>query len=227
MLLTIGSVLSKDEVRQFRKHLDRADWVSGRSTAGSLSATVKNNRQLEERSPVATSLGNHILRVLGNHPQFVSAALPNKIYPPKFNRYSGGERYGVHVDGAVMSVEGANVVVRSDLSATLFLCGPDEYEGGELMIEGDFGAQRVKLPAGDMVLYPSSSLHQVLPITKGVRTCSFFWIQSMVQDAGERAMLYHLDQSIQSLSKGRDQTDPDLVRLTGVYNNLVRRWAEV
>lgn len=227
MLSIIDNVLSKEEVQQFRKHLDAADWVSGQSSAGSLSGEVKVNHQLEEESQLAVSLGNHILKILGNHPQFISAAIPEKIYPPKFNRYTGGEHYGVHVDGAVMHVTGTNVVIRSDVSATLFLCEPKEYEGGELVIEGSLGKQEVKLGAGDMVLYPSTTLHQVLPVTKGTRTCSFFWVQSMVQDPGQRTLLYELDQSIQALSSNREKDDEDIVRLTGVYHNLMRRWAIV
>ena len=227
MLSIIENVLSKDEVRQLRKHLDGADWVSGQSSAGSLSGEVKSNHQLEEESQVAVSLGNHILKVLGNHPRFISAAIPEKIYPPKFNRYTGGEHYGVHVDGAMMRVTGTNVVIRSDISATLFLCEPDEYEGGELVIEGTLGTQEVKLGGGDMVLYPSTTLHQVRPVTQGTRTCSFFWVQSMVQDTGQRTLLYELDQSIQALSSTHEKNDKDIARLTGVYHNLMRRWSAV
>ena len=227
MLSIIENVLTKQEVQQFRKHLDAADWKSGQATAGTLSGAVKFNHQLEEESSVAVSLGNQILRILGSHAQFVSAALPEKIYPPKFNRYGVGEHYGVHVDSAVMRVSGTNVVIRSDLSATLFLCEPGEYGGGELRIEGDSGRQEVKLDAGDMVLYPSTTLHQVLPVTDGTRTCSFFWIQSMVQDTGQRTLLHELDQSIQALSRHREKEDQDIVRLTGVYHNLMRRWAAV
>lgn len=227
MLLRIKKVLNREKVRQFRKHLASADWISGQSSAGTLSGAVKMNQQLDEESPVAISLGNHILRILGNHPHFTSAAIPEKIYPPKFNRYSGGEHYGVHVDGALMRVTGTKVVMRSDLSATLFLCEPGEYEGGELVIEDNFGTQEVKLPAGDMVLYPSTSLHQVLPVTTGTRISSFFWIQSMVQDSGQRSLLYDLDQSIQALSREHGKADKDIIRLTGVYLNLMRRWAAV
>ena len=227
MLSIIEKVLSEHGVQQFRRHLDNAEWISGQSTAGSLSAAVKFNHQLGEESSVAVSLGNHILRILGNHAQFISAAIPEKIYPPKFNRYTGGEHYGVHVDGAMMQVAGTKIVIRSDISATLFLCEPDEYEGGELMIEGSFGMQEVKLTAGNMVLYPSTTLHQVLPVTKGTRTCSFFWVQSMIQDTGQRTLLYDLDQSIQALSRAREKNDKDIIRLTSVYHNLMRRWATV
>lgn len=227
MLTIIENVLIADEVRQFRQHLDSAEWEDGLQTAGSLSAAVKRNLQLNEQSEVAISLGNHILKKLGNNPLFISAALPEKIYPPKFNRYADGGHYGAHVDAAVMLVQGTNMTIRSDLSATLFLTEPEEYEGGELTIESEYGAQEIKLTAGDMVLYPSTSLHQVNPVTRGARVCSFFWLQSMVRDEGQRALLYDLDQSIQALSAGREKNDRDILRLTGVYHNLLRRWAEV
>lgn len=225
MITVIDNLLSAQEIAQFRKHLDSAQWLDGGATAGSLSGAVKQNRQLDEQSDIAVSLGNRILRTLGNHPLFISAALPQKIYPPRFNRYSGGEHYGIHVDSAVMHVGDTGITVRSDLSATLFLCEPQDYEGGELAIETPFGAQRVKLPAGSMVLYPSSSLHQVTAVTAGTRTCAFFWIQSLVQDEGERTLLFDLDQSIQALSAGADRENRDILRLTGVYHNLLRRWA--
>lgn len=227
MLTIIENVLTADEVRQFRQHLDQAEWEDGLQTAGSLSAAVKRNLQLDEQSAVAISLGNHILKKLGNNPLFISAALPEKIYPPKFNRYTGGGHYGAHVDAAIMPVQGTSITIRSDLSATLFLCGPEEYEGGELTIESEYGAQEIKLAAGDMVLYPSTSLHRVNPVTRGARVCSFFWLQSMVRDEGQRALLYDLDQSIQALSAVREKNDRDILRLTGVYHNLLRRWAEV
>ncbi|UAW99769.1 Fe2+-dependent dioxygenase [Halopseudomonas nanhaiensis] len=227
MLITLDNVLSKDEVRQFRAHLDRAEWQDGLKTAGTLAAGVKQNQQLDESAGIAIELGNHILRRLGGHPLFISAALPEKIYPPKFNRYSGGGHYGAHVDGAVMPLPGSHGTLRSDLSATLFLCEPEEYDGGELTIETAFGAQQVKLEAGDMVLYPSSSLHRVEPVTRGARVCSFFWIQSMVRDDGKRTLLFDLDQSIQSLTPQQAKGDPDILQLTGVYHNLLRRWAEV
>lgn len=227
MLMTIDHVLSKDEVRQFRAHLDRAEWQDGLKTAGTLASGVKQNQQLDDNSAIAIELGNHILRRLGNHPLFISAALPEKIYPPKFNRYSEGGHYGAHVDGAVMPLPGNHGTLRSDLSATLFLCEPDEYDGGELTIETEFGAQQVKLEEGDMVLYPSSSLHRVEPVTRGARVCSFFWIQSMVRDEGKRTLLFDLDQSIQSLTPRQPKGDGDILQLTGVYHNLLRRWAEV
>lgn len=225
MLMVIEQVLSAEEVAQFRQYLDNANWEDGQRSAGALASQVKDNEQLNEHSELAISLGNHILKILGNHPQFISAALPQRIYPPRFNRYRGGGRYGVHVDGAVMPIPGTRDVLRSDLSMTLFLCEPDDYDGGELVIEGKFGAQAVKLKAGDMVLYPSSSLHQVLPVTRGERVCSFFWLQSMVRDDGERELLFDLDQSIQSLTQQVGRDSPEVVRLSGVYHNLLRRWA--
>lgn len=227
MLTLIDNVLSLEEVRQFRERLDSTTWQDGLLTAGSLASSVKRNEQLDEESGLAIELGNHILRRLGRHPLFISAALPEKIYPPKFNRYAGGGHYGAHVDGAVMPLPGGQGTLRSDLSGTLFLCHPEEYEGGELTIETAFGAQQVKLAAGDMVLYPSSSLHRVEPVTAGARVCSFFWIQSMVRDEGKRTLLFDMDQSIQQLTPQQREGDPDILRLTGVYHNLLRRWAEV
>lgn len=225
MLIPIERVLSKEEVAQFRAHLDTADWQDGLKTAGTLARSVKRNQQLQDGSELALNLGNHILRKLGSHPPFISAALPDKIYPPKFNRYADGGTYGAHVDSALMQVPGTNITVRSDLSATLFLSEPDEYDGGELEIEGPFGVQAVKLEAGDMVLYPSSSLHRVTPVTGGARIASFFWIQSLVADEGERALLFDLDRAIQGLTPTLPADDGHLLKLTGVYHNLLRRWA--
>lgn len=224
MLTPIEQVLSKDEVRQFRTQLDDAGWESGRSTAGTLAGTVKHNQQLADGSAIATQLGNHILRRLGSLPEFISAALPHRIYPPKFNRYRDGGAYGMHVDSALMQVPGTDVTVRTDLSATLFLSEPDEYEGGELQIETAVGVQSIKLAAGDLILYPSDTLHQVTPVTRGSRIASFFWVQSMVQDQGERSLLYDLDQAIQALTL-QGSRGPELLRLTGIYHNLLRRWA--
>ena len=225
MLIPIAGVLSKDEVRQFRAQLATAPWEDGLKTAGTLARAVKRNQQLADGSPLAVELGNQILRKLGNHPLFISAALPSRIYPPKFNRYADGGTYGAHVDSAVMQVPGTSISVRSDLSATLFLAEPEEYEGGELEIEGPFGIQAAKLAAGDMVLYPSSSLHRVTPVTQGARIASFMWIQSMVQDDGAHTLLFDLDQSIQGMTSSVAADDPRLLKLTGVYHNLLRRWA--
>lgn len=224
MLITLESVLSKDEVRSFRARLDQADWQSGSATAGTLARNVKQNQQLGDGTELAMSLGQHILRRLGQVPLFISAALPNKIYPPKFNRYADGGTYGVHVDSAVMLIPGTSQSMRSDLSATLFLSEPNEYDGGELEIEDAFGAQAVKLEAGDLVLYPSSSLHRVTPVTRGARVASFFWIESLVRDDGARTLLFDLDQAIQGLTTKVGPDDAQLLKLTGTYHNLLRRW---
>lgn len=225
MLITIDHVLDRDTVVRFRQLLGHADWIDGRVTAGSLARAAKSNQQLEVDSDLAVSLGNQILRVLGSHPQFLSAALPEKIVPPRFNRYADGGSFGTHVDAAVMRVERAGWTLRSDLSATLFLCDPDDYDGGELLIETEYGAQAVKLPAGSLVLYPSSSLHQVTAVTRGARVCAFFWIQSLVRDSAERALLYDLDQTLQALRSGLPIAEPSLLTLHGIYHNLLRRWA--
>ncbi|MCK9259158.1 MAG: Fe2+-dependent dioxygenase [Azoarcus sp.] len=224
MLIPIENVLSKDEVLHFRQQLAAADWQDGAKTAGTLARSAKTNLQLEDGSALAVALGNHILRKLGSHPAFISAALPHRIFPPKFNCYRNGGAYGLHVDSALMAIGGTGLTVRSDLSATLFLSEPDEYDGGELQIDGAFGVQTVKLGAGDMVLYPSSSLHQVTPVTRGERIASFFWIQSVVQQQEDRTLLYDLDQSIQRLTSAA-VTSPELITLTQIYHNLLRRWA--
>lgn len=226
MLLAIPRVLSAEDVARCRAALEHADWVDGAATAGSQSRQVKRNAQVREGSKLAVELGDLILDRLGAAPLFVSAALPLRTFPPLFNRYAEGDTFGVHVDNAIRRVAGTAVRLRTDLSATLFLSDPDSYDGGELLIEGAFGAQAVKLPAGDMVLYPASSLHQVSPITRGVRTASFFWVQSMVRDDGERSLLFDLDQSIQALAGAHGLEHPEVVRLTGVYHNLIRRWAD-
>ena len=225
MLLHIPGILDAEQVARIRQRLEAAQWTVGRETVGAQGAQVKRNQQLADGSPLAVELGNQILRKLGNHPLFISAALPSRIYPPKFNRYADGGTYGAHVDSAVMQVPGTSISVRSDLSATLFLAEPEEYEGGELEIEGPFGIQAAKLAAGDMVLYPSSSLHRVTPVTQGARIASFMWIQSMVQDDGARTLLFDLDQSIQGMTSSVAADDPRLLKLTGVYHNLLRRWA--
>jgi len=226
MLVSIERVLSKSDVREFRGDLERAQWQDGLKTAGALAGAVKRNLQLDDGAEPAVSLGHRILRQLATNPAFISAALPRRIYPPKFNRYQDGGTYGAHVDSALLQVPGTHVTVRSDLSATLFLSEPDEYDGGELEIEGQFGIQSVKLEAGDMVLYPSNSLHRVTPVTRGVRMASFFWIQSHVADEGARTLLYDLDQAIQALSRTHTPDDPQLLKLSGVYHNLLRRWAQ-
>ena len=226
MLLHIKEVLTPDEVKQAAAILARAPWEDGRLTAGEQSAQAKNNEQLSEHTPAAREGGAQVLDALGRAPLFIAAALPLKIFPPLFNRYAGGQDFGVHVDNAVRIQRGSEFRVRSDLSATLFLADPDSYAGGELLIEGQFGAQAVKLPAGDMVLYPSSSLHRVTPVSEGTRVASFFWIQSMVRDDGARRTLFELDQAVQRLAGQLGQGDRSVVELTGVYHNLLRRWAD-
>ena len=226
MLIVIENVLDADEVRQFRERLATATWIDGADTAGSRSVAVKQNLQLRRTDPVAVELGNRILAKLGHNPLFVSASLAEKIWPPVFNRYQDGGHYGTHTDAALMRLPEANLTIRSDLSATLFLSDPDDYDGGELVIEEQFGGQAVRLAAGDMILYPSSSLHQVTPVTRGQRVCAIMWMQSAVADTAARAMLFDLDQSIQSLSAGRAKDDPDIDRLIHVYHNLLRRWAQ-
>ena len=225
MLISIDQVLSKTEVRDFRAQLDAAAWEDGAATAGTLAKSVKRNQQITDGSELCQRLGQHILRRLSSTPLFISAALPRTIYPPKFNRYADGGTYGAHVDSALMFLPGSHQQMRTDLSATVFLAEPEEYDGGELEVEGPFGVQAVKLAAGDMVLYPSSSLHRVTPVTRGARVASFFWIESLVQDEGERTLLFDLDQSIQQLTPLVAPDDPRLVQLTGVYHNLLRRWA--
>lgn len=226
MLVCIPEVLSKAEVAEFRAVLDRADWESGLTTAGAQAATVKDNRQLPVTSLVARQLGDRILAALAHNATFMSAALPLKILPPMFNRYGSGEHFGVHVDNAIRVVPGTPVRIRTDLSCTLFLVEPDEYDGGELVIEDYYGAQEVKLAAGDLVLYPSTSLHKVEPVTRGERIASFFWLQSMIRSDQHRAMLFDLDQTIQDVTARDGADDAIAVRLTGIYHNLIRTWAE-
>jgi PKHD-type hydroxylase len=226
MLLSIPEVLTGDQVAEAREQLARADWVDGRVTAGYQSSRVKHNRQLPEDHPAARALGEMILAALQRSPLFISAALPLRIFPPLFNQYEGGQSFGSHVDNAIRQVPGTGFRIRTDLSATLFLSQPDEYDGGELAVEDTYGVHTVKLPAGDMVLYPSTSLHHVRPVTRGARIASFFWIQSLVRDDGERTLLFDLDTAIQRLS-AEAPDHPAAVQLTGVYHNLVRRWAEV
>ncbi|MDR7092673.1 Fe2+-dependent dioxygenase [Hydrogenophaga laconesensis] len=225
MMITIPQLLSAAEVRHFRDRLAQAEWTDGRATAGHLASQVKNNLQLPEDSPASRELGDLVLQALGRHPLFLSGALPLKVLPPRFNRYEGGGTYGPHVDAAVFSVPGTPHRVRSDLSATLFLSEPDEYEGGELTVSDTYGEHSVKLPAGDMVLYPGSSLHHVTPVTRGARLASFFWVQSLVRDDAQRALMLELDGAIQQLAVDAPG-HPSLGRLTGVYHNLLRQWSE-
>ena len=226
MLLQIPDVLSSDEVRGARAALDAAEWVDGRVTAGHQSARAKNNRQIPEGSAAGREVGDLVLQGLNRHPLFISAALPLRVFPPLFNRYEGGESFGNHVDNAIRQIAGTPHRIRTDLSATLFLTGPHEYDGGELVVEDTYGVHSVKLPAGHLVLYPSTSLHHVRPVTRGARICSFFWIQSMIRDDGQRTLLFDLDSAIQRI--GPEPTHhAAVVQLTGVYHNLLRQWAEL
>jgi len=225
MLLPIPDVLTPEQVASARRILDEAEWVDGRVTAGHQSARAKDNAQLPENSPAARQLGEMVLAALGANALFISAALPLRVFPPLFNRYTGGQSFGTHVDNAIRQVPGTGQRIRTDLSATLFLAHPDEYSGGELTVEDTYGIQSVKLPAGHMILYPATSLHHVRPVTAGARVASFFWIQSMIRDDGQRTLLFDLDTAIQRLNA--DHADhPSAVQMTGVYHNLLRRWAD-
>ncbi|MDM0105884.1 Fe2+-dependent dioxygenase [Variovorax sp. J22R24] len=226
MMLHVPEVLSAEQVREIRASLDATDWVDGRETVGDQGARVKRNRQLPEQSPVGRELGRTILGALARHALFFAAALPLRFVPPLFNRYEGGEHYGLHVDGSVRSVPGSGEQLRTDLSCTLFLCDPEEYEGGELEVVDTYGTHEVKLPAGDLILYPSSSLHRVHPVTAGARVCSFFWLQSMVRDERQRAMLFEMDQVIQKLRARLGECE-ESIALTGQYHNLLRMWSEI
>jgi len=226
MLLHIPDVLTGEPLARARQRLDNAGWVDGRITAGHQSARVKDNLQLPDDHPAAREIGEQIIGALQRHALFISAALPLRVFPPLFNRYEGGHAFGNHVDNAVRQVPGTPHQIRTDLSATLFFTDPDEYDGGELVVEDTYGVHSVKLPAGHLGLYPSSSLHHVRPVTRGARIASFFWIQSMVRDDGERTVLFDLDTAIQRVNV--DVPDhPSAVQLTGVYHNLLRRWVEV
>ncbi len=226
MLIAIPDILDADGVRSLRAVIDAGSWVDGNVTSGHQSALVKHNLQLPEDSAEARQAGKIILDALGRTPLFIAAALPLRIYPPLFNSYAEGQTFGTHVDNAVRIQPGSGFRVRSDLSMTVFLEDPGAYDGGELTVETQFGVQQVKLPAGHAVLYPSSSLHRVEPVTRGRRVASFFWIQSMVRDDSARAMLFDLDRSIQTLAQRAGHDDPSIIALTGVYHNLLRRWAD-
>jgi PKHD-type hydroxylase len=226
MLIHIPNVLTPAQVAECRDALAKADWADGRATAGYQSAKVKNNRQLPETHRTAQRLGDMILTALDRNPLFMSGALPVKVVPPLFNRYELSEAYGDHIDGAIRPIAGTPHRVRTDLSATLFLTEPQDYDGGELTIEDTFGAQQVKLKAGDLILYPGTSLHRVEPVTRGVRLAAFFWIQSMVRDDGQRKMLFDLDTAIQQLARISPDQRP-VMAVTNVYHNLLRQWADV
>jgi PKHD-type hydroxylase len=226
VLTPIVDVLTHEQVMHARQLLDQAEWVDGRITAGHQSARAKDNQQLPEDHPAAQQLGEVILQALGQNALFISAALPARVFPPLFNRYQGGQSFGNHVDNAIRQVTGTPHRIRTDLSATLFLSSPDQYDGGELVVEDTFGVHQVKLPAGHLILYPASSLHHVQPVTRGARLASFFWIQSMVRDDGRRTLLFDLDTAIQKLNA--DLPDhPSAIQLVAVYHNLLRRWADV
>jgi len=226
MLLHIPEVLAASDVTRFRTLLDQAEWVDGRVTAGPQSARTKDNQQISEDNPAAKEIGGLILDALQSNAMFMSAALPLRVFPPLFNRYKGGQSFGTHVDNAIRQVAGTPHRIRTDLSATLFLTDPGDYEGGELIVEDTYGVQTIKLPAGHLVLYPGTSLHHVRPVTRGARVSSFFWIQSMVRDDGRRTMLFDMDMAIQRIAQ-ESPSHPSVVQLTGVYHNLMRQWAEL
>jgi PKHD-type hydroxylase len=226
LLLHIPDVLTAGQVARCRQQLDEAEWVDGCITAGHQSARAKDNQQLPEEHPAARELGDLIVTALQASSLFMAAALPLKVFPPLFNRYQGGQSFGNHVDNAIRQVSGTPHRVRTDLSATLFLATPDEYDGGELVVEDTYGVHSVKLPAGHLILYPASSLHHVRPVTSGARLASFFWIQSMVRDDGERTLLFDMDMAIQRLAE-EAADHPSVLQLTSVYHNLLRRWAIV
>ncbi len=230
MLITIPGLLSGEEVATARGCLDASPWVDGRVTAGHQSAMAKDNQQIPEGDPAAEKTGEMILRALGRNALFLSAALPLRIFPPLFNRYSGGQAFGTHIDNAIRQIPGTPLRIRTDLSATLFLEDPESYDGGELCIEDTYGVHRVKLPAGSMILYPATSLHHVTPVTRGTRLCSFFWIQSMIRDDARRSLLFDLDRSIQRIGGELGEHEAartSAVELTGVYHNILRQWAEM
>ncbi|MCP3162205.1 Fe2+-dependent dioxygenase [Myxococcus qinghaiensis] len=225
MMLHIPNVLTAAEVSRCRAVMEQADWTDGKVTAGHQSVQVKKNLQLPEGSAAARELGELVLAGLERTPLFISAALPQRVFPPLFNRYDTSMSFGSHVDGAIRFLPGTGQRVRTDVSATLFLSEPDSYDGGELVVEDTYGHHAVKLPAGDLILYPSTSLHHVTPVTRGARLASFFWIQSMVRDVSQRALLFDLDTAIMQLNQEVPKS-PSLVMLTGVYHNLLRQWAE-
>jgi PKHD-type hydroxylase len=226
MLLQVPDVLTSEQVAHARRLLDDAPWIDGRVTAGPQSARAKQNLQLPEDSAQARELGDMVLAALQRNPLFMSAALPLKVFPPLFNRYAGGDSFGSHVDNAIRQVPGTPHRVRTDLSATLFFVEPDEYDGGDLVVEDTYGVHSVKLPAGHLVLYPATSLHHVTPVTRGARIASFFWIQSLIRDDGQRTLLFDMDTAIQRLARTVPD-HPSTVQLTGVYHNLLRQWAEL
>jgi PKHD-type hydroxylase len=227
MLIPIANLLTADEVSEVRAILEQSEWVDGKATAGEQAAKAKLNLQIPEGSEVAMRAGDIILRALGRNPIFHAAAHPFRVLPPLFNRYDTGMKFDAHVDGAIRAVPGANIRMRADVSSTLFLTPPEDYDGGELIISDTYGTHSVKLPAGHMVVYPSTSLHSVTPITRGSRWSSFFWTQSMIRDDGQRALLYDLDVAIRQVREKLPDDSPAVVGLTSHYHNLLRRWAEL
>lgn len=226
MLLTVSHVLNDTQIEHVKSILGSADWVDGNVTSGYQAAREKNNRQVAEGTKAHQEAGEIILTSLARHQLFLSAALPLRIFPPLFNRYDSGQSFGTHVDNAVRNIPGTPLKIRTDISMTLFLNQPDEYDGGELCVEDTYGVHKVKLPAGCMVLYPSTSLHYVTPVTRGSRICSFFWLQSMIRDDGKRTLLFDMDQAMAKISRDHPR-HAGLVQLTGVYHNLIRQWAEM
>lgn len=226
MLIVVPKVLSKEQVGTARKIIDDAKWVDGRVTAGAQAAAVKENMQLPEGAPEAQQLGEMVLQALFKSPLFVSFCLPLRVLPPMFNRYSSGQFFGSHVDSAIRAIPGSGARMRTDISITLFLSEPNEYDGGELSVVDNYGSHDVKLAAGDAVLYPATSLHHVTPVTRGARVASFFWVQSMVRDERARAMLFDMDRTIQKLTSDLGVENAEVVALIGIYHNLVRYWAD-
>ena len=227
MLVQVPDILSANEAAEALAALQAADWTDGRVTAGHQSAQVKQNLQIAEGTPLHARLGELVLNGLGRSPLFISAVLPLRVFPPLFNRYGGGQTFGVHIDNSIRQSREGTVRIRSDLSATLFLSEPEDYDGGELIVEEMYGPQSVKLPAGDMVLYPSKSLHRVTPVTRGARVSSFMWMQSLVRDDADRETLFRLDVATQRVATEKGPKDQAVIELTGVYHNLLRRWTEV
>jgi PKHD-type hydroxylase len=227
LLVCIPDVLSKHDVADFRRIMDAEQWEDGRSTAGAQSAEVKQNEQLPPDGAVARNLGERVLRAISANLKFISAAVPLRVFPPLFNRYGAGQYFGEHVDNCVRGDRLTGLRIRTDLSVTLFLSEPAEYDGGELIVEDYNNSQPIKLPAGHLALYPSTSLHRVTPVARGVRVCSFFWLQSMIRDTHARRLTYDLDVTIQELVTRLGRNDPEVRRLTNIYHNLIRYWAEL
>ncbi len=226
MMLRIPNALTKTQVAECRAIIDAAEWIDGNVTSGHQSREAKSNMQLPERSEASRKAGDLILRALEHSALFVAGALPLKVFPPLFNRYAGGQLFDTHVDNAMRELKGTNFRIRSDLSATLFLTEPEAYDGGELVVEDTYGTHSVKLPAGDLIIYPASSLHHVTPVTKGARVSSFFWLQSMVREDAARGLLFDLDMATRRVAAEKGHKDPTVIQLTGIYHNLLRRWGD-